>query len=153
MFNNSITDTVVQLPFTIDQQGIFINSEDSRSYGLDTALRFDSVGMTKAPVNVFVTGVYTLSRAIFTGALLEGRQVPQVPIHAGSLSAGVGHVRGWHASVTVESSGRFFSDSSNIVPLTLVDEMASSSAPAIGSTCASRSCWAACPAERCSRLA
>jgi Fe(3+) dicitrate transport protein len=121
-FYNRITDTVVQLPFTIDQQGIFINSEDSRSYGLDAAVRIDSTRTARGPVNAFAGLVYTLTRAHFVSGALDGNRVPEVPVHAGSLTAGVEHARGWHASVTLDSSGGFFSDPANTVPFTLADE-------------------------------
>lgn len=121
-FYNRLTDTVVQLPFTIDQQGIFINSEDSRSYGVDAAARVDSASLTRDSLNLFLTGVYTFTRARFAGGMLSGNSVPEIPLHTGSLSAGVEHVGGWHASLTIDSSGRFFSDPSNIIPFTLADE-------------------------------
>ncbi len=54
--------------------------------------------------------------------MLSGNGVPEIPLHTGSLSAGVEHVGGWHASLTIDSSGRFFSDPSNIIPFTLADE-------------------------------
>jgi Fe(3+) dicitrate transport protein len=121
-FYNRISNTVVQLPFTIDQQGIFINSEDSTSCGVDAAARFDSTSFTLSRLNVFIAGVYTLTRARFTSGLLDGNAVPEIPTHSGSLSAGLEHASGWHASVTVDSSARFFSDPSNTIPFTLADE-------------------------------
>jgi Fe(3+) dicitrate transport protein len=120
-FYNRLTDTVVQLPFTIDQQGIFINAEDSRSYGIDAAGRID-VAAGRGGGQVFVAAVYTLTRAHFVSGLLDGKRVPEVPVHTGSLTAGIEDARGWHASVTVDSSGRFFSDPANTVLFTLADE-------------------------------
>jgi Fe(3+) dicitrate transport protein len=119
-FYNRIADTVVQLPFTIDQQGLFINSEDSRSSGVDAAARFETPGA--GSLNAFVAAVYTLTRAHFAAGPLEGYRVPEIPVHTGSITAGVEHARGWHASVTLDSSGRFFSDPANTVPFTLADE-------------------------------
>jgi Fe(3+) dicitrate transport protein len=119
-FYNRLTDTVVQLPFTIDQQGIFINSEDSRSYGLDAAARLDSAA--RGPLNAFAAMVYTLTRAHFSSGPLDRNRVPEIPVHTGSLTLGVEHARGWHASVTIDSSDRFFSDPANTIPLTLADE-------------------------------
>jgi Fe(3+) dicitrate transport protein len=121
-FYNRVTDTVVQLPFTIDQQGLFINSEDSRSYGVDAASRFDSAGLRPGQATVFAAVAYTFTRARFAGGPLAGHRVPEVPLHSGSLTAGVEHPRGWQASVTLDSSARFFSDPANTIPLTLADE-------------------------------
>jgi Fe(3+) dicitrate transport protein len=121
-FYNRVTDTVVQLPFTVDQQGIFINAEDSRSYGLDAAARLDSAGRRPGPMTAFVAAAYAFTRAHFVSGPLDGKRVPEVPVHTGSVTAGVEHVRGWHASVTLDSSGRFFSDPANTVPFTLADE-------------------------------
>jgi Fe(3+) dicitrate transport protein len=121
-FYNHVADTVVQLPFTIDQQGLFINSGDSRSYGLDAAARFESPPLRPWPVTGFAAAAYTFTRAHFIGGPLDGRRVPEVPVHGGSLTAGVAHARGWRASVTLDSSGRFFSDPANTIPFTLADE-------------------------------
>lgn len=119
VFANFIDDTVVHLPFTVADQNVFLNSEDSRAHGAELALRFVSEAVGVRPV---LELAYGYTEAWFTGGLVAGRYVPEVPRHAGSLSVGIEHAGRWHASVTASHLGGFFTDPANRVPLTLADE-------------------------------
>ena len=122
LFHNIIHDTVVQLPFTIDNQNIFLNSEDSRSYGLDFGLRVGSAAYSARPVSAFGEVAYTLTKAAFTAGEVDGNRVPEVPVNSASVTFGVEHTAGWHVSATVSHMGGFFTDPLNIRPLTLATE-------------------------------
>lgn len=121
-FYNVIRDTVVQLPYTIDNQNIFLNSEDSRSFGFDVGTRINSAAYTGSRYNVFGLVNWTYANAAFTAGDVEGHWVPEVPRHAGSVTMGVEHGAGWRVTATVSYFGRFFTDPLNTVPLTLADE-------------------------------
>lgn len=121
-FYNVIHDTVVQLPFTIDNQNIFLNSEDSRSFGVDAGLRINSAPFTNAPYNVFGQLAWTWTHAAFTAGLVEGNRIPEVPRHSGSVTLGVEHRAGWHVNATVSHFGRFFTDPLNTPSWMLADE-------------------------------
>lgn len=118
VFANVVDDTVVHLPFTVGDQNVFLNSEDSRAHGAELALRFVSA----TPVRPVLELAYGYTEAEFTGGIVRGRQVPEVPRHAGSLSVGVERPGRWHASVTLSHLGAFFTDPANTGPLTLTDE-------------------------------
>ncbi len=121
-FYNRITDTVVQLPFTIDNQNIFLNSEDSRSFGVDSSMRVNSASFTKAAHNWFGLVTWTYTRATFTRGLVEGNDVPEVPRHSGSATIGFEHRSGWRTNLTVSHFGRFYTDPANTSAWTLADE-------------------------------
>jgi Fe(3+) dicitrate transport protein len=122
LFHNIIHDTVVQLPFTIDRQNIFLNSEDSKSYGFDLGLRVSSSAYSARRVSAFGEVAYTLTQAAFTAGAVEGNRVPEVPLNSASFTFGVEHTAGWHASATVSYMGGFFTDPVNTRPFTLATE-------------------------------
>jgi len=122
VFYNRISDTVVQLPFTIDNQNIFLNSEDSRSLGVDASLRVNSASFTSSPYNVFGLLAWNYTEATFTAGLVEGNRVPEVPRHAGSVTVGLEHRAGWRVNATVSYFGRFFTDPANVDAWTLANE-------------------------------
>lgn len=122
LFYNAIRGTVVQLPFTIDNQNVFLNSEHSRSYGLDVTARVNSAAYTGSLLNAFAAAVYTHTRTAFTAGIVDGNRVPEIPTHSGSLSVGLEHAAGWDVSVTVSHVGAFFTDPANTRVLTLADE-------------------------------
>ncbi len=121
-FLNRVSQTVVQLPFTIGDQNIVVNSEDSRTSGLEGAVQVHSAAWTRSRTNAFVRMSGTFVRATFSGGDLIGREVPDVPRHASSVSAGVEHASGWHASLTRAAMGSFVTDLANTRELTLADE-------------------------------
>lgn len=130
-FYNIINDTVVQLPFTIDDRNVVLNAADSESYGFDLGLRLDSAAYTGSPYNFFAQLAYSYVQAEFTedGAdedgmtvALDGNRVPEIPEHAGSLTLGLEHNAGWHVSATLSHFGSFFTDALNTRDLTLADE-------------------------------
>lgn len=121
-FYNFITDTVVQLPFTLDNQNIFLNSEDSRSFGFDAGARVNSAAYTNSPYNVFGLVAWNYTHATFTDGMVEGNWVPEVPRHAGSVTVGLEHRAGWRVNATMSYFGHFFTDPANVVPFTLADE-------------------------------
>jgi len=121
-FYNRISDTVVQLPFTIDNQNIFLNSEDSRSFGVDVGARIGSAAFTNSAYDFFSLVTWNYTNATFTAGLVDGNWVPEVPRHAGSATVGFEHRTGWRANATVSYFGRFFTDPANISDWTLADE-------------------------------
>jgi len=122
LFYNRITDTVVQLPFTIDNENIFLNSEDSRSLGVDAGVRVDSAPFGPSAFNLFGLVAWNFTSATFTAGRVDGNWVPEVPRHAGSVTVGLEHRSGWHANATVSYFGRFFTDPANVEDWTLADE-------------------------------
>lgn len=122
IFYNVITDTVVQLPFTIDNQNVFLNSEDSRSFGVDGGIRLNSAPFLALPGNLFTAVAWTYTEAAFTAGRVAGHRIPEVPRHSGSVTFGVDHPAGWGAGVTVSHFGAFFSDLANTTTWTLADE-------------------------------
>lgn len=121
-FYNIITDTVVQLPFTVEGVNVVLNAEDSESYGVDLGLRIDSSPFTHSPYNFFGQVDYNYTRAEFTDGIVDGNRVPEIPSHAGSLTLGLEHTSGWHVSATLSHFGSFFTDPLNTKELTLADE-------------------------------
>lgn len=122
VFYNWIEDTVVQLPFTIDDNNVRINAEDSRSYGLDLGLNYATTIHAASGLQAVAEGVYSYARAEFSEGSIKGNAVPQVPEHVGALTLGLRSGRQWHASVTLQHHGAFFSDLLNTRGLVLADE-------------------------------
>jgi Fe(3+) dicitrate transport protein len=121
-FWNLVKDTVVQLPFTFEGQDIYLNSEDSQSRGLEVALQLDSSPRTGSPWNVLGKLALSYTDARFTAGLVDGRQVPEVPRHAGSVTFGIEYRNRWHLSATLSHFGSFYTDPANTEALTLADE-------------------------------
>jgi len=126
VFSNRIHDTIVQLPFTVDDMNIFLNSADSRSYGVDLGARWDSEEINNSGLRVYSQLAWNYTRAEFTedyqGAAINGNRVPEVPLHAGSVTFGFTYATGWQASVSASHFGSFFTDPINTRALTLADE-------------------------------
>lgn len=123
VFYNVIKDTIVQLPFTNDFQNIYINSADSKSYGVDLGMRVDSNAyMTNSPFNLYGMLAYNYTRAEFTDGILDGNRVPEVPLNAGSFTLGLEHDSGWNMSATLSHFGSFFTDPANTEELTVANE-------------------------------
>lgn len=118
VFANHISDTIVHMPYTTNDQNVFLNSEDSRSYGLDLALRYRSDADLRPVFEI----AYNYTHARFTGGVAGGNDVPEVPRHTGSVTIGIERVNRWHASVTLSHVGAFFTDPANTRGLTLADE-------------------------------
>jgi Fe(3+) dicitrate transport protein len=125
VFYNRIEDTIVQLPFTSNDMNIYLNSADSRSYGVDIGGRLESAVSSTAYL-VYAQAAWNYTRAEFTedyqGAGIKGKRVPEVPLHAGSLTLGVQGSGGLQFSVTASHSGAFFTDPLNTRTLTLANE-------------------------------
>jgi len=122
LFHNWIRDTVIQLPFTIDNQNVFLNSEHSRSVGFDLGARANTAPFSNAAYNLFGQVAWTYTHATFTHGLVAGRWVPEVPRHSGSATAGVEHASGVRANLTLSYLGAFFTDPVNTVAFTAADE-------------------------------
>lgn len=121
LFNNRIRNTVVQMPFTLDQRDIYLNSEDSVSRGFDLWLEGRRKADRAGGLRPFAELAYGYVDARFTRGLVDGKRVPEVPRHAGNLTLGV--ERGaWEASVTLSHFGGFYTDPANTRELTLADE-------------------------------
>ena len=122
-FYNMLTDTIVQLPFSIAGQNLVINSGDSDVIGADVALRVDSNAFyTATPYNVYGMLGYNYSQAEFTTGVLDGNRVPEVPLHAGSFTFGIEHTSGWDVGLTVSHFGSFFTDPANTKAFVVQDE-------------------------------
>jgi Fe(3+) dicitrate transport protein len=122
LFHNWIRDTVIQLPFTIDNQNVYLNSEHSRAAGLDLGARLNSAPFTNGAHNLFAQVAWTYTRATFTDGVVEGRWVPEVPRHSGSATIGIEHRSGLRANLTLSYLGAFFTDPANTVAFTAADE-------------------------------
>lgn len=122
VFYNIIQDTVVQEPFTINEENVVVNAADSESYGADFGLRYDSAAATGSDFNFFTQLAYNYTQAEFTEGELDGNEVPEIPEHAGSLTLGFEHTAGWHISASVHHFGSFFTDLANTQDITLADE-------------------------------
>jgi Outer membrane receptor for Fe3+-dicitrate len=118
VFANRFSDTIVHAPYTRDDQNVFLNSADSRAYGIDLALRLRST----AEIRPVVELAYNYTRARFSGGLADGNDVPEVPRQTAALTLGVERASRWHASVTLSHLGSFFTDPANTRSLTLADE-------------------------------
>ncbi len=123
-FHNSLENTLVQLPFVDPATGanVFINAADSRAYGTDIGLRLDSASTSLRPLNLFALVAYNFTRATFTDGPVRGNRVPEVPLHAGSVTLGLEHRAGWHFSITMGHASRFFTDPANTTEAALVNE-------------------------------
>lgn len=122
VFYNLIQDTVVQEPFTINDENLVVNAEDSVSYGIDFGLRVASRALEDTGLRVFGELAYNYTRAEFSGGELDGNHVPEVPENAGSLTLGLEHSSGFHLSATASHFGSFFSDLANTRERVLADE-------------------------------
>ena len=122
-FYNVIYDTVVQLPYTVDDANIVVNAADSRSVGFDLGLNYESPSLPGTGVSAFSSLSYSYARSTFTeGGEIDGNRVPETPLHAGSLTVGLKGGQLWTASLTVNHFGSYFSDLLNTRDLTLANE-------------------------------
>lgn len=121
-FYNRLDNTLVRQSFTIDGLNVTLNSGDSLARGLDVGLRFDSAAEPAAGGNAFFELAYNYTSAKFDGGPLKGKRVPEIPLHAGSLTLGYEHAAGWHVSGTLSHLGDFYTDVTNTDTLRLVDE-------------------------------
>jgi len=125
LFYNRISNTIVQLPFSVDSMSLVLNSADSVARGVDLAVSLDSDTLTDSYFAVFAHLAYNYTAAEFTedyqGVRIRGNRVPEVADHAGSLTLGFRHAAGWHASVTWSGSSGFFTDPMNSRGYTLTN--------------------------------
>jgi len=122
-FYNVIYDTVVQLPYTVDDANIVVNAADSRSIGFDFGLNYVTPTFGNSHVSAFSTVSYGYARSTFTeGDDIDGNRVPETPLHAGSITVGLQGGQLWTASLTVNHFGSYFSDLLNTRDLTLANE-------------------------------
>lgn len=131
VFYNDIQNTVVQLPFSINNADVYLNSADSRSYGVDLGLRFDSASYTDSAYNWFGQVAYNYTNAEFTEdgvdqngnpVAIDGNEVPEISNHSASLTLGIEHTAGWHVSGTLTYLDSFFTDPSNRSDTVVADE-------------------------------
>ena len=120
-FYNLIHDTVVQLPYTVDDANIVVNAADSRSVGFDLGLNYETP-VIAGNVRAFSNIAYSYARSTFTEGELDGSRVPETPLHAGSFTIGLRGGERWNASLTVNHFGSYFSDLLNSRDFVLADE-------------------------------
>lgn len=120
VFHNWIRDTVVQEPFTVDDQNLVLNAEDSTSYGIDLGARVGTP--TGAALRWFGELAWNYTVAQFKAGELDGNDVPEVPRNAGSFTLGFEHAAGFHFSATLSHFGRFYTDLANTRERVLADE-------------------------------
>ena len=125
LFYNRIKNTIVQLPFTSNDMNIYLNSADSSAWGVDLAARWEQA-LSASEYRLYSQLAWNYTKAEFTenyeGVAIDGNRVPEVPLHAGSLSIGLIGNNGLQFSVTASHFGHFFTDPVNTRPLTLADE-------------------------------
>jgi len=126
IFFNRITDTVVQLPFSENGVNVVLNSADSRSYGFDLGLQFDTDRGQSLAQNFFVQLAWNYTRAEFTenfgASPIKGNRVPEIPMHSGSFTVGLQSESGWLVSASLSHFGKFYTDPLNTKALVLADE-------------------------------
>ncbi len=124
VFYNRLRNTLVQLPY-IDPDtfaSVYVNEANSRAFGVDLGARVDSAAFTGSALNLFAAVAWNYTNAKFTGGDMRGNRVPEIPLHFGSLTLGMEHRAGWHASLTLSHEGRFFTDPANTGAPLLVGE-------------------------------
>ncbi|WP_439639036.1 TonB-dependent receptor family protein [Nevskia sp.] len=122
-FYNVIYDTVVQLPYTVDDANVVVNAADSRSVGFDLGLNYETPSLPGTSISAFSQLAYSYARSTFTeGDDIDGNRVPETPLHAGSLTIGLKGGALWTASLTVNHFGSYFSDLLNTRDLALANE-------------------------------
>lgn len=125
LFYNRISNTIVQLPFSVDGMSLLLNSADSDSMGADLAVSWRSTPLGEHGTYLFSRLAYNYTRAVFNGdfggAPLDGNRVPEVSDHVGSLTAGLGNPAGWQASVTLSQAGGFYTDPLNTRDIVLTN--------------------------------
>ncbi len=125
MFYNRISNTIVQLPFSVDGMSLLLNSADSSSMGVDLDVSWRSAPLGDHGTRVFSRLAYSHTRAVFTGdfegAPLQDNRVPEVSDHVGSLTAGLSNPAGWQASVTLSQVGGFYTDPLNTRDIVLTN--------------------------------
>ncbi|MHA7833749.1 MAG: TonB-dependent receptor family protein [Algiphilus sp.] len=121
IFYSRIEDTVVQLPFTIDDDNLRVNAADSNSYGIDLGLGYETQPLWRG-ISGFADLGASYTRARFTDGLVDGNRVPGVSEHAGTLTLGLRAGDRWHASLTASHLGDYFSDLLNTNDFVLADE-------------------------------
>ena len=121
-FYNLIYDTVVQLPYTVDDANIVVNSADSRSLGFDFGLNYETPAIGGSNVRAYSSVSYSYARSTFTEGELDGNRVPETPLHAGSITVGLRGGERWNVSLTVNHFGSYFSDLLNTRDFVLANE-------------------------------
>lgn len=121
-FWNVYQDTIVQLPYTIDSNNIFLNAADSRSIGFDLGVHWQSPALAGSAIRAYTDVAYGYARSTFTEGAFDGNRVPETPLHAGSLTVGLKGGERWNLSLTANHFGSYFSDLLNTRALTLADE-------------------------------
>jgi Fe(3+) dicitrate transport protein len=126
VFYNRIKDTIVQLPFTSNDMNIYLNSADSRSWGMDLAARWETGIAGESAYRFYTQLAWNYTHAEFSedyeGIAIKGNRVPEVPRHAGSLTFGALAGNGFDASLSISHFGDFYTDPLNTRELTLADE-------------------------------
>jgi Fe(3+) dicitrate transport protein len=93
-------------------EALFVNTADSNVAGADVTLRTTSAAAPDA-AGVFAELAWNHTRARFSGGPLDGNAVPEVPAHAGAVTAGFDAAGRWRVSGTVSHFGAFFADKEN----------------------------------------
>lgn len=125
LFYNRISNTIIQLPFSVDAMSLVLNSADSVARGIDLVLSLESDPLHGSAYQAFADLAYNHTVAEFAedhqGVRIRGNRVPEVADHVGSLTVGLRHVSGWQASVSWSGSSGFFTDPLNSRGYTLTD--------------------------------
>ena len=118
VFHNMLEDTLIRSNI-LDDFGdqIFVNEAEALSYGVDIGAQFNTAAYTGSPYNWFARLAWNYTRAEFTDGPLDGNRLPDIPKHAGSLSLGVEHRKGWNVSATLSHFGDFFGNRQNTFEL------------------------------------
>lgn len=120
-YYNLIDNTIVQLPFTVNDNNVVLNSEDSEAIGFDLGLVYEAPAFAGG-IRPFGELAFGYVDTTFTSGEVSGNQVPGVPEQFGSLSAGLRGGEVWQLSVTINHFGRYYSDLLNTEGLVLADE-------------------------------
>jgi Fe(3+) dicitrate transport protein len=112
LFHNRIADTLIRDDVDVFGEALFVNTASSRVTGIDVTLRAVSAP-DAAAARVFADVAYNATRAHFAGGPLHGNHVPEVPVHAGSLTAGFEQMGRWRVNATVSHFGAFYADKEN----------------------------------------
>ncbi len=105
---------------------VVLNSADTRSYGLDPGLQFNTDLYPDAARNFFIQLAWNYTCAEFTSNFedtpVKGKRVPEIPKQSGSLSFGMQSQSEWLLSASLSYFGQFFTDPLNTDVLVFADE-------------------------------
>jgi Fe(3+) dicitrate transport protein len=116
-FYNRILNTLIRDDVDHFGDALFVNSADSRAYGVDLSAAAASAGMSRGAPGIFGQIAYNYTLAEFVTPPLRGNRVPEIAEHVGSVTVGLGTADRWQLSATVSHFGDFFADKENTTGL------------------------------------